>query len=479
MSNAQNQSTSEIDESVGTPEDLHDHNETSVGPSKPGRKKNPNTQAARRDQNRIAQREFRLRKQQKIRDLEARVELLSGDKDETYGQMREIMRNLMMENQQLRTLLKELGRFIGDGAGGQLSTSLGTIGWGLDQFNGFINRSETDTAFETFQALKRTKDPAAKTPDGGEGAGEGSDNRKRRRTTDSNPSSSNGIGGPFGLGGPVAASPTSGPSPSTTAAFASLMDSQVFGASTAGTNFPSRHNSINMSGDATTTVGGPSSSNTLPMASPSGLYPASFAPPPSSFLGQGPRSASGSNLPPMPPSNTTPKSSSAAREIASMFAGEWSGIDDPDVLKKNEADITLTITAVTPHIIYREVLTPHWSSARLLMVSEASRAAIKLWQTYFVLTLLEQIIDNIPLPELRDRMILLKDRYSLAEVVHTLFSNCTIHGDDVLAHENWEVHKTWLEKFPFLVDENTLAIANKWRRERGDPEITMAELIKE
>lgn len=31
----------------------------------------------------------------------------------------------------------------------------------------------------------------------------------------------------------------------------------------------------------------------------------------------------------------------------------------------------------------------------------------------------------------------------------------------------------------FLVDENTLAIANKWRRERGDPEITMAELIKE
>ncbi|KAG8955630.1 hypothetical protein FRC04_007621 [Tulasnella sp. 424] len=461
-----------------TPEDLHDHNETSVGPSKPGRKKNPNTQAARRDQNRIAQREFRLRKQQKIRDLEARVELLSGDKDETYGQMREIMRNLMMENQQLRTLLKELGRFIGDGAGGQLSTSLGTIGWGLDQFNGFINRSETDTAFETFQALKRTKDPAAKTPDGGEGAGEGSDNRKRRRTTDSNPSSSNGIGGPFGLGGPVAASPTSGPSPSTTAAFASLMDSQVFGASTAGTNFPSRHNSINMSGDATTTVGGPSSSNTLPMASPSGLYPASFAPPPSSFLGQGPRSASGSNLPPMPPSNTTPKSSSAAREIASMFAGEWSGIDDPDVLKKNEAGTASGESRLPQELnIWKGLVRYHLDNYRRNPSYHLPRS---LNPTLVQRTVAhEQIIDNIPLPELRDRMILLKDRYSLAEVVHTLFSNCTIHGDDVLAHENWEVHKTWLEKFPFLVDENTLAIANKWRRERGDPEITMAELIKE
>lgn len=244
-----------------------------------------------------------------------------------------------MENQQLRTLLKELGRFIGDGAGGQLSTSLGTIGWGLDQFTGFINRSETDTAFETFQALKRSKDPA-KDQDGGEGAGEGSDNRKRRRTTDSGPPSSNGIGGPFGLGGPVAASPTSGPSPNAAAAFASLMDSQVFGAPTTGSNFPSRHNSMNMSGDASTSVGA-SSSNTLPMASPSGLYPTSFAQPPSSFLGQGPRSASGSNLPPMPPSNTTTKSNSAAKEIATLFAGEWSGIDDPDVLKKTESGMSL------------------------------------------------------------------------------------------------------------------------------------------
>lgn len=67
------------------------------------------SQAARRDQNRIAQREFRLRKQQrvafsfisyhiltltKIRDLEARVEILSGGKDEALGEMRNMLKGI-------------------------------------------------------------------------------------------------------------------------------------------------------------------------------------------------------------------------------------------------------------------------------------------------------------------------------------------------------------------------------------------------
>jgi hypothetical protein len=74
---------------------------------------NTSSQAARRDQNRIAQREFRLRKQQRvchdlvipcpinraqllsfiqIRDLEARVEILSGGKDEALGEMRNMLK---------------------------------------------------------------------------------------------------------------------------------------------------------------------------------------------------------------------------------------------------------------------------------------------------------------------------------------------------------------------------------------------------
>lgn len=71
----------------------------------------PSSQAARRDQNRIAQREFRLRKQQRvsspspipyllplkrarfqIRDLEASVEILSGGKDEALSQLRKVLK---------------------------------------------------------------------------------------------------------------------------------------------------------------------------------------------------------------------------------------------------------------------------------------------------------------------------------------------------------------------------------------------------
>ena len=71
------------------------------------------SQAARRDQNRIAQREFRLRKQQRvrrpdpftdacpydypfvqIRDLEARVELLSGSQDEALIDLRAILKGV-------------------------------------------------------------------------------------------------------------------------------------------------------------------------------------------------------------------------------------------------------------------------------------------------------------------------------------------------------------------------------------------------
>lgn len=147
--------------------------EDSSAPGKPGRKKNPkyvilasspqgqpclrsllSSQAARRDQNRIAQREFRLRKQQKIRDLETRVEILSGGADKAVTEMRNMLKDLMDENQTLRTLLRSLGAFIGEGAGGLLPK----LGWDLQDFNSFINRSETDTAWQGYQSRKKSSD---------------------------------------------------------------------------------------------------------------------------------------------------------------------------------------------------------------------------------------------------------------------------------------------------------------------------------
>lgn len=57
----------------------------------------------------------------------------------------------MQENQVLRSLLRGLSSFIGDGAGGFLPK----LGWDLNDFNNFLNRSETDTAWESYQRHKR------------------------------------------------------------------------------------------------------------------------------------------------------------------------------------------------------------------------------------------------------------------------------------------------------------------------------------
>lgn len=68
----------------------------------------------RKEQNRAAQREFRQRKQQYIRALEARVELLSSDHDTQVNRLRFALRHLLAENNSLRGIVGSLSRFIGE-----------------------------------------------------------------------------------------------------------------------------------------------------------------------------------------------------------------------------------------------------------------------------------------------------------------------------------------------------------------------------
>ncbi|SPO23361.1 uncharacterized protein UTRI_02039 [Ustilago trichophora] len=67
----------------------------------------------RKEQNRAAQREFRQRKQQYIRALEARVELLSSDHDTQVNRLRFALRHLLAENNNLRGIVGSLAHFIG------------------------------------------------------------------------------------------------------------------------------------------------------------------------------------------------------------------------------------------------------------------------------------------------------------------------------------------------------------------------------
>ncbi|WWC87758.1 uncharacterized protein L201_002650 [Kwoniella dendrophila CBS 6074] len=115
--------------------------------------KGSSSSQVRKAQNRIAQREFRLRKQQYIRDLEARVEVLSGDKEERIELMTLLVRNLLKENKELRGMVKSMAGFVGEGLG----SCLPRLGLSADGLDAILNRSDTDTAYEAFVNLKASK----------------------------------------------------------------------------------------------------------------------------------------------------------------------------------------------------------------------------------------------------------------------------------------------------------------------------------
>lgn len=87
------------------------------------------------------------------------------------------------------------------------------------------------------------------------------------------------------------------------------------------------------------------------------------------------------------------------------------------------------------------------------------------------------VIDGLIFPGMRDRAILLSGRFDLAECFGDLMRAVIIHGDDVLAHANWEIGLSWLKRYHFLVDDSILNESiNPWRRKRGERELTMQDI---
>jgi hypothetical protein len=92
--------------------------------------------------------------------------------------------------------------------------------------------------------------------------------------------------------------------------------------------------------------------------------------------------------------------------------------------------------------------------------------------------------------------LLSSGRFDLVDCLFDYRTHVTIHGDDVLAHSNWEISETWLRKYGsvqehmhcvvpaltsdvcrFLIDQPTLSVSNRWRRERGETELRLVELV--
>jgi len=91
----------------------------------------------------------------------------------------------------------------------------------------------------------------------------------------------------------------------------------------------------------------------------------------------------------------------------------------------------------------------------------------------------ESFLDRVLQPELRDRMILFRDRYDLLDCAMDLRQSIVIHGDDVLAHSNWEIGEKFLRRYGFLIDTAVLKVSNRWRRERGEPELSLSDITGE
>ncbi|KAG1816850.1 uncharacterized protein BJ212DRAFT_1353644, partial [Suillus subaureus] len=88
----------------------------------------------------------------------------------------------------------------------------------------------------------------------------------------------------------------------------------------------------------------------------------------------------------------------------------------------------------------------------------------------------QSVIDRIIYPELRDRIILLRGQFSLADCFFDYSKAIKVYEDDVLSHHNWELAEWWLRKYSHLVDKPTLNVCNRWRRERGEPDLLLSDI---
>ncbi|KAH7100559.1 hypothetical protein BKA62DRAFT_237969 [Auriculariales sp. MPI-PUGE-AT-0066] len=418
---------------------------------KPGRKKNPNSQAARRDQNRIAQREFRLRKQQRIRELEARVEILSGTQDETFNYMRAIVKDLITENASLRSLVKNLGQAVGEGLPGFLPR----MGWDGGEFNDFLNKSENDTALESFARLKRqavshtissqkrsldddgpdgSNKRARFTRAGYQGTPGSPDLEMLTRSAAANVATTNGNGTSSDMF-------SANPDPMS---FTALFDVPYTSQSPVGMQQMGQQHS-----PAFPIASGSASSQREMFA---GGLPAMDLRPRSRVAG----------LPPL--ESTSLGLTSAPAVPQDSITTPTRQFSDSSSVQEENPRIQEAFKMIHYHLDnYRR--NPQYHLPPSLRPSLIQRTIPH-----------DTVIDGIPLPELRDRMILFKGRYDLAACVFSFGTMSKVHGTDVLSMNNWELGRPWLTQYGFLVDQSILNITNRWRKERGEPEINLAEL---
>ncbi|GAA5882472.1 hypothetical protein JCM16303_001750 [Sporobolomyces ruberrimus] len=414
-----------------------------AGPSRRKGKGKATKETDRKAQNRIAQREFRQRKQAYIKELEAKVKLQELGRDEQTERLADAVRILLEENEHLRQLLAGLSGFIGEGLGGALPRLRTT----LPEFQTLLSRTQIDTATGALRLDELGISSSSRT------------NGTRTQKGDFEPSP-----------------PLPPAHPANTSGYSHDDYSE-----------PSR-------GPPLPQTSAPPPSHAQPLRSSSG--PASY---PSTSRAQ---SQSG----PRPPLYSLQTEAarcvhkhfsiarSASNENGEGIGGEGEGqcCDDEgfpewylgqihrgnlDAMEAAEDELIRAGSLPTSNNVLQamQLISYHMKSKRE-HPDYILPPSLKATPTQ-TLVPHSPIFDGIIFPSMRDRLILLKDQYPLVELTKDLIGAITIHGNDLLSQENWELSKHFLQKYWFVIDETVLEISNKWRKERGEPLLDMKSIV--
>ncbi|ORY29518.1 hypothetical protein BCR39DRAFT_531931 [Naematelia encephala] len=454
----------------------------------------------------------------KLRDMkdQRRVEVLSGDKEERVELMTLLIRNLLKENKDLRGMVKLMASFVGEGLG----SCLPRLGLSANQLDAILNRADTDTAYEAFLTLKASHEMKEANP--GIALGEprrraNSSVKRKHENVDATPRD-----GPGGVERMQSATPdlvdaggfkrpkaagVEDPSSSSMDAFAYLFpDLDAFASGSTGftpdndgsssqyplfkpqtsfpmSNFPQQYQNNMASSANQFDFSGFGLTGPPTQALDSNMNGTTF-PPPASATG-----TSQSNLAqlvgvtnhgaPTAIRSTSPTELERQQQLRTAVANltnfSKGTMDTPMTpsaiearrkaqdelrLRMDESDVTERKTEALQLITY------HLNNFR---VNHSYSLPLSLRPTRVQRTIPhEHAIDGFIFPSIRDRMILLRGRYDLVEAFHGMLNEYTIHGQDVLDHNNWEISEKWLQDFRLLADDEVYAITNKWRIQRGD-----------
>jgi hypothetical protein len=68
-------------------------------------------------------------------------------------------------------------------------------------------------------------------------------------------------------------------------------------------------------------------------------------------------------------------------------------------------------------------------------------------------------------------------KYNIFDALRGMWDAFQIMGEDTLDHNSWEVSEQWMKQNLMLVDNEVIAISNRWRLKRGEPAITRETLL--